>query len=149
MINAEERTRLFINTINFLESLIEDDDVITIITTESGKRFVSTRSEAIQKFIEAFQTLLNTESGKRVYKIYSPEQGLFSVGGIAPSFGKDGKQWNTVGTLKNHFNQNPWSEDHNPNLKTHHLYTDEDVVVEYELVEVKRTPIKDWIKEHE
>jgi len=85
-----------------------------------------------------------------MFKIFSEKDNLFSAGGIVPSFSKNGKFWNTVGQLKNHLMQrySYTSTPHGAPI-TLELYNEEDVVIEYKIVEVKRTPIKEWLKEHE
>lgn len=39
-----------------------------------------------------------------VYKIKSTKTGLYSKGGMCPSFTKKGKAWTNIGYLKNHIN---------------------------------------------
>lgn len=41
----------------------------------------------------------------KVYKIQRKSDGLFSTGGMSPTFSKTGKTWNAIGHLKNHLNQ--------------------------------------------
>lgn len=41
---------------------------------------------------------------KTVYKIRRKSDGLYSTGGMQPSFSKKGKVWNNRGALTNHFN---------------------------------------------
>lgn len=38
------------------------------------------------------------------FSIYDPATGLFSKGGMPPTWGKKGKIWNSIGALKNHLN---------------------------------------------
>ena len=42
---------------------------------------------------------------RRVFKIRNPRSGLFSAGGMWPSFTKRGKEWPSLGALKNHITQ--------------------------------------------
>jgi len=45
--------------------------------------------------------MANTEL---IFKIRDPNTGLFSSGGMSPSFSKKGKVWKGIGPLKNHLN---------------------------------------------
>lgn len=81
-----------------------------------------------------------------MFKIFSPVRERFSNGGEFPSFNRNGKFWNTITILKSHLNQKPYLTSI---MKTIDLYDENDVVIEYKLVEVKRTPVKEWMKEHE
>lgn len=40
-----------------------------------------------------------------IYKVRSKTTGLYSQGGIHPTFSKVGKIWKNIGYLRNHFNQ--------------------------------------------
>jgi len=40
----------------------------------------------------------------KLYKIRHKVTGLYSLGGIYPSWSKRGKTWRKIGDLKNHFN---------------------------------------------
>jgi len=84
-----------------------------------------------------------------MFKIFSPSINQFSDGGIMPSFSKTGKWWNTFGTLKSHLIQRcSYTSNGKPPI-TALYYKEDDVVVEYKMVEVNRTPVKEWLKEHE
>ena len=39
-----------------------------------------------------------------IYKIQSKQTGLYSTGGVSPSFSKTGKVWKNIGHLRNHIN---------------------------------------------
>lgn len=39
----------------------------------------------------------------RIFKVRSKATGLFSKGGHGPKWSKEGKTWNNIGHLKNHF----------------------------------------------
>ena len=80
-----------------------------------------------------------------MFKIYSPSLNEFSKGGIVPSFSKEGKFWNSVGTLKNHLRQYLMRDTD----ITADYYRNDDIVIEYKLVEVNRMSVKDWMKTHE
>lgn len=72
-----------------------------------------------------------------IYKIRNKKSGLFSKGGLSPSFSKKGKIWNGIGPLKLHFNQFIGS-----------TYYEDCEVVEYELVEaeVAVSDCSDWMQ---
>lgn len=92
-----------------------------------------------------------------IFRILMPD-GSFSAGGVPKPWkteknvptSKMGKIWNTIGTLKNHLRQyyKPSYYFKDTNEKMIHLY-DDAVVVQYELVEVNRIPVKDWWKNNE
>lgn len=80
-----------------------------------------------------------------MFKIFSPSQNKFSNGGIVPSFNTAGKFWMSVGTLKNHLLQYTFRD---TDITADH-YKPDDVVIEYKLIEINRTTVKEWMKEHE
>ena len=80
-----------------------------------------------------------------MYKIFIPSENKFSNGGIIPSLTTNGKMWGSTGVLKNHLKQ----EYGYPRRLTVDEYKDDDVVIEYELVEITRVPVKKWLTEHE
>jgi hypothetical protein len=80
-----------------------------------------------------------------MFKIFSPSQNKFSNGGVEPTYNKKGKTWDVGNHLKNHLKQRTcWGDPHN----TSSYYAPDDVVIEYELVEVRRTPIDVWLGIH-
>lgn len=65
----------------------------------------------------------------KVYKIRNKITGLFSSGGLSPTFNKMGKVWNGIGPLKNHLHQ----FDHEYHWRTKEdggsYYTDETKII--------------------
>lgn len=73
-----------------------------------------------------------------IYKIRSREDGLYSCGGMDPSFSKKGKTWNSVGSLKNHLNI----------VSDTSVYADCDVIeIEVRHTEAVSTPAAQWVAE--
>ena len=73
--------------------------------------------------------------------------GLQSSGGMNPLFVDKGKTWMKKSHLKNHFKQhNTYNfETHTP-IYLYQEYPEDAEVVEYALVEVKRTPVKKFVE---
>lgn len=75
-----------------------------------------------------------------IYKIRSKTTGLFSKGGMDPTFSRVGKVWKRRGDLSSHFTQ--------LTTRGKAIYRENDVeVLEYEVreEEVNRTPVSLWI----
>ncbi len=73
-----------------------------------------------------------------MFKIRSRKTGLFSKGGVWPTFSKAGKVWKRKGDISSHFSQ----------LDSHgrQTYRDHNVeVVEMHVVEVETTSGDDWL----
>ena len=72
---------------------------------------------------------------------------LFSNGGLNPLFSDNGKLWVEVGHLKYYFKQRTGynSETHTP-IYLYQEYPYDAEVVEYALVEVKRTPVRKFVE---
>ena len=72
---------------------------------------------------------------------------LFSNGGLNPLFSDNGKLWVEVGHLKYYFKQRTGynSETYTP-IYLYQEYPDDAEVVEYALVEVKRTPVRKFVE---
>ena len=75
------------------------------------------------------------------------KDGAYSKGGLYPLFSDNGKLWMEAGHLKNHFKQRTGynSETHTP-IYLYQEYPEDAEVVEYALVEVKRTPVKKFVE---
>lgn len=76
-----------------------------------------------------------------IYKVRRKTDGLFSMGGTTPSFGKKGKSWQHKGYLTRHL-----QELYQASKK---MYLRDCEIVQYELTEVELDPIDivDYIKE--
>lgn len=77
----------------------------------------------------------------KIYKIRRKSDGLFSTGGVSPSWSKTGKTWNQIGHLKNHLNQFKDRYDYDFETKKHirvdkipKYYSDCEIIV-YELTQ--------------
>lgn len=74
----------------------------------------------------------------KIYKIQRTTDGLFSLGGNAPKFNKNGKIWKKIGDIKSHLNQgifyNSYNEGFYDNYKDCQL-------IEYEIVEREKVNI--------
>ena len=75
------------------------------------------------------------------------KDGAYSKGGLYPLFSDNGKLWMEAGHLKNHFKQRTGynSETHAP-IYLYQEYPYDAEVVEYALVEVKRTPVRKFVE---
>lgn len=75
------------------------------------------------------------------------KDGLFSSGGLNPLFVKNGKTWMKRSHVKNHFKQQRLynCETHTP-IYLYQEYPNDAEVVEYTLVEVKRTPVRKFME---
>ena len=56
---------------------------------------------------------------EKLYKILDKETGLYSKGGMCPSWGKYGKTWNHLGHIKSHLRQFMLTKDEN-GVKNYH-----------------------------
>lgn len=75
------------------------------------------------------------------------KDGAYSKGGLYLLFSDNGKLWMEAGHLKNHFKQRTGynSETHAP-IYLYQEYPYDAEVVEYALVEVKRTPVRKFVE---
>ena len=75
------------------------------------------------------------------------KDGAYSKGGLYPLFSDNGKLWMETGHLKNHFKQRTGynCETHTP-IYLYQEYPEDAEVVEYALVEVKRTPVRKFVE---
>jgi hypothetical protein len=75
------------------------------------------------------------------------KDGAYSKGGLYLLFSDKGKLWMEAGHLKNHFKQRTGynSETHAP-VYLYQEYPEGAEVVEYALVEVKRTPVRKFVE---
>jgi len=75
------------------------------------------------------------------------KDGAYSKGGLYLLFGNNGKLWMEAGHLKKHFKQciGYNSETHAP-VYLYQEYPEGAEVVEYALVEVKRTPVRKFVE---
>lgn len=81
----------------------------------------------------------------KVYKIRD-ENGLYSNGGMNPSFTKAGKAWNNIGHLKNHLRQ--FFDRTSYRGRTAELYDNAEIIaIEIVETEVEKTPVTDMIIE--
>ena len=83
-----------------------------------------------------------------LFRILMPN-GQFAMGGdnFPMHSNKEGKVWRMASHLKLHLNQ--FFSIHGRNrMSVEEVYKNA-TVVEYEMVEVRRVPVKDWVKEHE
>ncbi len=71
--------------------------------------------------------------------------GLQSSGGLNPLFDTKGKIWKKASHLKNHFKQISLYNCDTP-IYLYQEYPEDAVVVEYALVEVKRTPVRKFVE---
>lgn len=77
-----------------------------------------------------------------IYKVRRQTDGLYSTGGIAPTFSEKGKVWNTLGALKNHLNL--------LNKSGASCYQDCEIVpIEVTYRETKATPMIDFIEDRQ
>ena len=81
----------------------------------------------------------------KVYKIRD-ENGLYSNGGMNPSFTKAGKAWNNIGHLKNHLRQ--FFDRTMYRGRTAELYDNAEIIaIEIVETEVEKIPVPDMIIE--
>lgn len=81
----------------------------------------------------------------KIYKIRD-ENGLYSTGGMNPSFTKSGKTWNNIGHLKNHIRQ--FFDRTMYRGRNAELYENSEIVaIEVVETEVEKTPVSDLIIE--
>lgn len=95
---------------------------------------------------EYFAEILNEcEVIDTVFRV--EKNGLYSSGGLNPLFVKNGKTWMKRGHVKNHFKQQSLynCETHTP-IYLYQEYPEDAEVVEYALVEVKRTPVRKFVE---
>ena len=72
---------------------------------------------------------------------------LFSSGGLNPLFDNKGKIWMKASHLKNHFKQSMgYNHKTKQSISLYKEYPYDAEVVEYALVEVKRTPVKKFVE---
>lgn len=72
---------------------------------------------------------------------------LFSSGGLNPLFDNKGKIWMKASHLKNHFKQSiGYNHETKQSIPLYKEYPYDAEVVEYALVEVKRTPVKKFVE---
>lgn len=84
-----------------------------------------------------------------LFRILMPDGKYASGGDHYPMHtSKEGKVWRLASHLKNHFNQF-FSGRYSDRLKDIQDVYDGAVVIEYEMVETRRVPVKEWVKEHE
>jgi len=85
------------------------------------------------------------EDMRKVYKIEYPN-GMWSTGGRGRAQSRFGKIWNSLG-LKAHLRLNVgWDAVAKRKLQNVDVYSDECDVVEYELREVRRWKVSEWMK---
>ncbi len=72
---------------------------------------------------------------------------LFSSGGLNPLFDNKGKIWMKASHLKNHFKQSiGYNHETKQSIPLYKEYPYDAEVVEYALVEVKRTPVRKFVE---
>jgi len=72
---------------------------------------------------------------------------LFSSGGLNPHFDNKGKIWMKASHLKNHFKQSiGYNHETKQSIPLYKEYPYDAEVVEYALVEVKRTPVRKFVE---
>lgn len=72
---------------------------------------------------------------------------LFSRGGLNPLFDNKGKIWMKASHLKNHFKQSMgYNHETKQSIPLYKEYPYDAEVVEYALVEVKRTPVRKFVE---
>ncbi len=75
------------------------------------------------------------------------KDGLQSSGGLNPLFDTKGKIWMKASHLKNHFKQSiGYNHETKQSIPLYKEYPYDAEVVEYALVEVKRTPVKKFVE---
>lgn len=94
---------------------------------------------------ECYEEVRDTEVRDTVFRV--EKDGAYSKGGLYPLFSDNGKLWMEAGHLKNHFKQRTGynSETHAP-IYLYQEYPEDAEVVEYALVEVKRTPVRKFVE---
>ena len=81
----------------------------------------------------------------KIYKIRD-ENGLYSTGGMSPSFTKSGKAWNNIGHLKNHLRQ--FFDRRAYRGRSAELYENAEIIaIEVVETEIEKTPVPDMIIE--
>ena len=101
-----------------------------------------------------FDLLLNLlSSGNEYYEevrdtVFRVEKDkLFSSGGLNPLFDTKGKIWMKASHLKNHFKQSiGYNHETKQSIPLYKEYPYDAEVVEYALVEVKRTPVRKFME---
>jgi len=75
------------------------------------------------------------------------KDGLFSSGGLNPLFDTKGKIWMKASHLKNHFKQSTgYNHETKQSIPLYKEYPYDAEVVEYALMEVKRTPVRKFVE---
>lgn len=79
----------------------------------------------------------------KLYRIRNTKTGKYSRGGFYPDYNERGKIWNTPSALNSHI-LTIFKYQHNYKNVTDAYAYEELEVIEYELVEVKRTPFTEY-----
>jgi len=128
------------------ENMSADCDAVGCKGKVWGQCHFDPKLELLSSGAEYFAEILTErEVIDTVFRV--EKDGLFSSGGLNPLFVKNGKIWMKRWQIKNHFKQRTgYNCKTRTSIYLYQEYPEDAEVVEYALVEVKRTPVRKFVE---